>query len=36
MRARNALAKLLAVSFIAGLVIRYASRPGEDLFTLFL
>jgi hypothetical protein len=36
MRARNALVKLLAGSVIAGLVIRYASRPGEDLLTLFL
>ncbi|MDD1651880.1 MAG: hypothetical protein LUO86_02460 [Methanomicrobiales archaeon] len=36
MRPRNALVNLLAGSFIAGLVIRYASRPGEDLFTLFL
>ncbi|MDD1653054.1 MAG: hypothetical protein LUQ64_00770 [Methanomicrobiales archaeon] len=36
MRGRNALVKLLAVSIIAGLVIRYASRPGEDIFTLFL
>jgi hypothetical protein len=30
------LVKLLAGSIIAGLVIRYASRPGEDLVTLFL
>ncbi|MDD1660232.1 MAG: hypothetical protein LUQ62_03405 [Methanomicrobiales archaeon] len=36
MRPRNALVKLLAGSVIAGLVIRYASRPGEDLVTLFL
>ena len=36
MRLRNALAKLLAGSIIAGLVIRYASPPGEDVLTLFL
>ena len=36
MRPRNALVNLLAGSIIAGLVIRYASRPGEDLDTLFM